>query len=144
MLAIINMIRFSCAPQGPAFVDDINAKFTASMTNVVRWREAPPPAAAPDDDDTSEEAPAVHTAASASNGAASSKEITSETTIEVTLEVPRWAGLAPVGALEGAGSGVLQSALNLMVPRFLQQLQADYSRWAAGDASRKPLGDGAL
>jgi hypothetical protein len=30
------------------------------------------------------------------------------------------------------------------VPRFLQQLAADYGAWAAGDDSRQPVGDGGL
>ena len=39
---------------------------------------------------------------------------------------------------------VLQQVLNRMVPRFLAQLEADYQLWAAGDHSRKPIGNGQL
>jgi hypothetical protein len=35
---------------------------------------------------------------------------------------------------------VLESA----VPRFLQQLSADYAAWAAGDDSRQPVSEGGL
>ena len=39
---------------------------------------------------------------------------------------------------------VMQKVLNTMVPRFLAQLAADYELWAAGDDSRKPIGNGQL
>lgn len=35
---------------------------------------------------------------------------------------------------------VLESA----VPRFLQQLSADYAAWAAGDDTRQPVSEGGL
>ena len=41
-------------------------------------------------------------------------------------------------------SQVMQRVLNTMVPRFLAQLRADYALWAAGDESRKPVGDGQI
>ena len=58
--------------------------------------------------------------------------------------MPGWMRMVPVGAIERTGSGVMQRVLDSMVPRFLAQLGADYARWAAGDASRKPIGTGQL
>jgi hypothetical protein len=57
---------------------------------------------------------------------------------QVTAEVPTWAGFIPLSSIEGVGRGVMQKTLDLMVPRFLQQLEKDYGTWAAGDLSRKP------
>lgn len=100
--------------QGSDAVQDINSKFTAQMTNVVRWQET----AAPD-----------------------TKEISSDTSIEVVVQVPGWFGFVPVSSIEAAGSKVMSTTVNLMVPRFLEQLQKDYQQWAAGDESRKPVGE---
>ncbi|WIA19883.1 hypothetical protein OEZ86_013566 [Tetradesmus obliquus] len=103
--------------QGSKLVEDVNSKFTAQMTNVVRW--------------------------SATEDAAV-KQISSSTSIEVVVQVPGWAGLIPVPSMEATGSKVMQTTLNLMVPRFLQQLGQDYALWASGDESRKPLDNGGL
>jgi hypothetical protein len=100
--------------QGSEAVQDINSKFTAQMTNVVRWNAT--------------EEPNV-------------KEISSDTSIEVVVQVPNWFGFVPVTSIEAAGSKVMSTTLNLMVPRFLEQLQKDYKQWASGDESRKPVGD---
>lgn len=43
-----------------------------------------------------------------------------------------------------AGSAVMARVLDTAVPRFLQQLAADYAAWAAGDDSRQPVGEGGL
>lgn len=103
--------------QGSRMIEDVNNKFTAQMTNVVRWSTTADPAI---------------------------KEISSDTSIEVAVQVPAWAGLIPTPSMEAAGSKVMQTTLNLMVPRFLEQLSKDYQLWAAGDDSRKPVGDGSL
>jgi hypothetical protein len=100
--------------QGSEAVQDINSKFTAQMTNVVRWNAT--------------EEPDV-------------KEISSDTSIEVVVQVPAWFGFVPVSSIEAAGSKVMSTTLNLMVPRFLEQLQKDYKQWASGDESRKPVGE---
>ena len=106
-----------CRLQGSPAAEDINDKFRATMTNVVRWAE------------TSD---------------AGVKEITSATDIEVTVAVPAWFAAAPVAGAEAVGSGVMRSTLNAMVPRFLKQLEKDYGAWAAGDTSRQPVGTGEL
>lgn len=103
--------------QGSSMVEDVNSRFTAQMTNVVRWSPTEDPAL---------------------------KQISSDTTIEVVVQVPGWAGLIPVPSMEATGSRVMQTTLNLMVPRFLEQLNKDYQLWASGDESRRPLEDGAL
>lgn len=64
--------------------------------------------------------------------------------LQVALEVPTWMRALPVRAIEKTGSSVMQRVLNRMLPRFLSQLQADYERWASGDASRTPIGTGQL
>jgi hypothetical protein len=38
----------------------------------------------------------------------------------------------------------MAATLKAMVPRFLAQLEKDYGRWAGGDESRRPLGEGVL
>ena len=38
----------------------------------------------------------------------------------------------------------MQRVLNTAVPRFLEQLEADYAAWASGDESRQPVGSGEL
>lgn len=95
-----------------------NDRFTATMANIVTWEE--------------------------STQGAADKLICSDTSIQVALEVPQWARIMPVGAIESTGSRVMQTVLNSAVPKFLQQLQKDYELWAAGDESRKPVGTGEL
>jgi hypothetical protein len=53
--------------------------------------------------------------------------------------VPQWCSFIPVGSIEGVGRGVMQTTLDVMVPRFLQQLERDYQTWASGDLSRAPV-----
>jgi len=72
-----------------------------------------------------------------------SAAILSDVVVEVAVAVPAWLAV-PVSAVEAAGSHVMAGTLALMVPRFLAQLARDYGAWAAGDASRQALGDGAL
>ena len=103
--------------EGSETVKAANDRFEATMTNIVRWGGA---------------------------AASTSKEISSNTSIQVSLEVPAWFRLISVGAIEATGNRVMQAVLNRMVPRFLKQLQADYELWASGDESRKPIGDGQL
>lgn len=131
----------SCRLQGSSFVDDINNKFSASMTNVVQWREllAEPGSSSTGGGGSSSSTDAD--AAATDNGA---KEIVSNTSIEVNVEVPGWFQLIPVSGIESTGSGVMQKTVDIMVPRFLKQLEKDYELWASGDASRKPVGEGIL
>ncbi|KAI8465504.1 MAG: hypothetical protein J3K34DRAFT_461368 [Monoraphidium minutum] len=106
----------SCRLQGSKAVEDVNDRFAARMTNAVVWAETED---------------------------AGAKQITSDTTLEVDVEVPGWI-ILPVSAVEAAGCGVMGATLNAMVPSFLRQLQADYRLWASGDDSRRPLGEGQL
>ncbi|CAL8460877.1 g408 [Coccomyxa elongata] len=103
--------------EGSPAVVAANDRFTATMTNDVRWNTGP----APD-----------------------LLELGSDTSIQVALEVPGWFQMVPVSAIERTGCSVMQRVLNKMVPKFLKQLQADYELWASGDGSRKPIGDGQL
>ena len=68
--------------QGSKAVVEANKKFSATMKNVVTWREGA---------ETADR-----------NGGKNNKEIASETEIQVTLEVPRWFVL-PVGVIEKSG-----------------------------------------
>lgn len=67
--------------------------------------------------------------------------VTPVLSVVVGVQVPGWFGFVPVSSIEAAGSKVMATTLNLMVPRFLEQLQKDYEQWAAGDESRKPVGE---
>lgn len=106
----------SCRLQGSRIVEDINSKFAAQMTNSVSWAPTEDPG---------------------------TKQISSDTTIEVDVEVPGWF-ILPTPAVEAAGSGVMAATLKAMVPRFLAQLEKDYALWASGDESRRPIGEGVL
>jgi Protein of unknown function (DUF1997) len=64
--------------------------------------------------------------------------------MQVVLEVPKWCSFLPVAMIESTGSQVVQTTLNVMVPRFLQQLEVDYKKWAEGDNTRKAHGSGQL
>jgi len=117
----------SCELKGSKSVEEINNKFTASMTNVVRWREVERMSAPPD--------------AVRDHATASAREIVSTTELKVELEVPSWCSFIPVSSIENVGTNVMQGVLNAMVPRFLVQLQKDYELWASGDTSRQPVGE---
>lgn len=124
--------------QGSPAVVEANKKFSATMTNVVRWRESTNTDIITSDED---EYQTVNNAVS--RNFAGRKEIASDTEIEVTLQVPRWFVL-PVGVIEKSGCAVMQRVLDSAVPRFLEQLRADYELWASGDESRKPVAHGEL
>ena len=118
--------RLTGSPRAEA----VNDKFAVTMVNAVRWEE--------------EEGGA---GGKGGQGASptptpSRLSIRSSASIELALDVPGWAGLLPVPALEAAGGRVMQRVLDAMVPRFLAQLSLDYSAWAAGE-ERKPR-DGSL
>uniref|UniRef100_A0A7S3VNW9 Coenzyme Q-binding protein COQ10 START domain-containing protein n=1 Tax=Dunaliella tertiolecta TaxID=3047 RepID=A0A7S3VNW9_DUNTE len=100
--------------RGSPFVQDLNSRFEAQMTNQVRYRDGSAP---------------------------NIKQITSNSFLEVELEVPGWCSFIPNSQIEGVGSSVLQNVLNLSVPRFLAQLEKDYELWSSGDTSRKPVGE---
>lgn len=93
--------------EGSKVVQSVNDKFSATMTNVVRWRE--------------------------NENQEGGKELTSDTVIQVEIEVPTWFRLVPKSAIETTGSGVMHGVLNTAVPRFLEQLRGDYMLWAKGE-----------
>ena len=103
--------------QGSKAIVAANDRFDATMTNIVTW-----------EGDEAQEL----------------KQLCSSTSIQVALEVPRWARMMPTSAIESTGSRVMQTVLNNTVPKFLKQLQKDYELWAAGDESRNPIGTGEL
>ncbi|GIL77751.1 hypothetical protein Vretimale_6644 [Volvox reticuliferus] len=132
-----------CKLQGSRFVEDINDKFSATMTNVVRYRDYVPPStsgqwATVDEHESEDE---EEGRGGDSVGSRPQKEIASDTTIQVCVEVPPWSSFLPVATIESVGSSVMQNVLNLMVPRFLKQLRSDYELWASGDVSRRPVGE---
>ncbi len=72
--------------QGSRFVEDINEKFSATMTNVVRYRDYVPPPVEEEEEDSEED----NGAPAAGSGTGSRKEIVSDTTIQAGAggEVP--------------------------------------------------------
>ncbi|XP_020263387.1 uncharacterized protein LOC109839370 [Asparagus officinalis] len=108
----------SCKLEGSPLVEAQNEKFSASMVNRI----------------------------SCSNGLNNSglQKLTSDTTIEVNIDIPFAFRIIPVEAIESTGNQVLEQLLRSMLPRFLNQLVKDYKAWASGDASRQPLGTGHL
>lgn len=108
----------SCTLEGSPIVVAQNQKFSASMVNRVSWR-------------VSEKSP-------------SARQLISDTTLEVTVDIPFPFRAIPVSAIEGSGNKVMSQLLKVMLPRFLSQLGKDYYAWASGDTSRKPVGTGEL
>ncbi|CAL0328459.1 unnamed protein product [Lupinus luteus] len=72
------------------------------------------------------------------------QKLTSDTVIEVSIEVPFAFKAIPKQAIESAGTQVLEQILKIMLPRFMSQLVKDYEAWASGDTSRQPLGTGEI
>ncbi|CAI0442525.1 unnamed protein product [Linum tenue] len=112
----INLL--SCKLEGSPIVVAQNDKFDASMVNRISC-------------DTNQSNSLV-------------QQLTSDAVIEVSIEVPFAFRLLPAGAIESAGTGVLQQILGIMLPRFMQQLVKDYQAWASGDTSRQALGTGEI
>lgn len=108
----------SCTLEGSPIVVAQNKKFSASMVNKVSW--------------------------TVSDKSPTARQLISDTTIEVTVEIPFAFRAIPVGAIEGTGNRVMSQLLKVMLPRFLTQLGNDYCAWASGDTSRRPVGTGEL
>ncbi|KAK4279595.1 hypothetical protein QN277_011348 [Acacia crassicarpa] len=72
------------------------------------------------------------------------QQLSSDTIIEVTVEIPFAFQIIPKEAIESAGTQVLEQILRVMLPRFMAQLVKDYQAWASGDTSRQPLGTGEI
>lgn len=108
----------SCTLEGSPIVVAQNQKFSASMVNRVSWRSV--------------------------SEASTSRQLISDTTLEVTVDIPFPFRAIPVSAIEGSGNKVMGGILKVMLPRFLAQLGKDYYAWASGDISRKPVGTGEL
>uniref|UniRef100_A0A0E0NPN5 Uncharacterized protein n=1 Tax=Oryza rufipogon TaxID=4529 RepID=A0A0E0NPN5_ORYRU len=106
------------ALEGSPLVEAQNDKFSASMVNKVFCNS--------------------------SMSDSTSQQLTSDTTIEVTIDIPFPFRALPVEAIESSGKQVLEQLLRVMLPRFLKQLVKDYQAWASGDSSRKPLGTGEI
>lgn len=105
------MRLLSTTLQGSNIVKQANERFTATMTNKVEWQV---------DEESSELC------------------IVSDASIQVTLQVPGWF-VVPTAAIEKTGCAVMRKVLDQAVPRFLEQLRADYELWAAGSDERKPI-----
>ncbi|KAG5126736.1 hypothetical protein JHK82_027571 [Glycine max] len=72
------------------------------------------------------------------------QQLTSDTIIEVSIEIPFPFQAIPKQAIESAGTQVLEQILRIMLPRFVSQLEKDYRAWASGDTSRQPLETGEI
>ncbi|CAA6673327.1 unnamed protein product [Spirodela intermedia] len=108
----------SCKLEGSPIVVAQNEKFSASMVNKISC------------DDGSD-----------NSGA---QKLVTDTTIEVSIDIPFPFRAIPVEAIESTGTQVLERLLRIMLPRFLSQLVKDYQAWASGDVSRLPQGNGEI
>lgn len=72
------------------------------------------------------------------------QQLTSDTVIEVSIDIPFPFQALPVETIESSGTQVLEQILKIMLPRFMAQLVKDYEAWASGDTSRQPLGNGGI
>ncbi|XP_022992977.1 uncharacterized protein LOC111489142 isoform X1 [Cucurbita maxima] len=104
----------SCKLEGSPIVVAQNDKFDANMVNQISY--------------------------DVNRGSSPLQKLTSDTVIEVNIEIPFAFRAIPVQAIESAGTQVLEQILKLMLPRFTAQLVKDYQAWASGDTSRQPLG----
>ena len=68
--------------------------------------------------------------------------LTSDTSIELRIEVPSWFRLVPLTAVERLGSKVMQRVLDVAVPRFLDQLARDYGLWSETGGGQRLLEQG--
>ncbi|XP_076917243.1 uncharacterized protein LOC143577241 [Bidens hawaiensis] len=112
----INLV--SCKLEGSPIVVAQNDKFDASMVNRISC-------------DKSQSNPSM-------------QELTSDTVIEVSIDIPFPFRAIPVSTIESSGTRVLEQILKIMLPRFMAQLVKDYQAWASGDTSRQPLGTGGI
>ncbi|XP_057728876.1 uncharacterized protein LOC130944542 isoform X1 [Arachis stenosperma] len=108
----------SCKLEGSPMVASQNDKFDALMVNRISC-------------DSDSDMSLVH-------------KLTSDTLIEVSIEIPFAFRVIPKQAIESAGTQVLEQILRIMLPRFMSQLVKDYHAWASGDTSRGPLGTGEI
>ncbi|KAJ4979306.1 hypothetical protein NE237_010086 [Protea cynaroides] len=108
----------SCKLEGSPIVVAQNEKFDASMVNRISY--------------------------SSERQNSSVQLLTSDTVIEVTIDIPFAIQAIPVEVIKSTGTQVLQQILRIMLPRFMAQLEKDYQAWASGDISRQPLGTGEI
>ncbi|XP_073112276.1 uncharacterized protein [Elaeis guineensis] len=108
----------SCKLEGSPLVEAQNEKFSASMVNRISCNNY--------------------------MGNSEMQQLTTDTAIEVTIEIPFAFQVMPVEVIESTGTQVLEQLLRIMLPRFLKQLVKDYQAWASGNTSRQPLGTGEL
>ncbi|KAG8095674.1 hypothetical protein GUJ93_ZPchr0013g37595 [Zizania palustris] len=99
----------SCKLEGSPVVEAQNDKFSASMVNRVFCNS--------------------------SMKDSTFQQLTSDTTIEVTIDIPFPFQALPVETIESSGRQVLEQLLRVMLPRFLKQLVKDYQAWASGMVS---------
>lgn len=103
-----------CELDGSNAVKAVNGIFATRMSNIVSWEQLE-----------------------------GKKMMTSSCYIEVAAGLtPRYMRFVPIGAIERVGNAVMQQILNISVPRFLKQLEADYQNWARGDDTRGAVGTG--
>nr|XP_043632072.1 uncharacterized protein SYNPCC7002_A1590 [Erigeron canadensis] len=112
----INLL--SCKLEGSPIVVAQNDKFDASMVNRI--------------------------SCDGTQSNSSMQKLTSDTVIEVSIDIPFPFQAIPVQTIESSGTQVLDQILKIMLPRFMAQLVKDYQAWASGDTSRQPLGTGGI
>lgn len=108
--------------EGSRAAEAASDAFEVTMANAVRWMTG------------EEKREKMKEGAGGETGAASSADsglhLTSDTSIELRIEVPAWFRLVPLPAVERVGSRVMQRVLDVAVPRFLDQLARDYLLWS--------------
>ena len=108
--------------------------FEVTMANAVRWMTS---------EEKREKMEGGGGGGAAGAGGASANaaglHLTSDTSIELRIEVPAWFRLVPLPAVERVGSRVMQRVLDVAVPRFLDQLARDYLLWSESGGGERLL-----
>ncbi|CAD7701883.1 unnamed protein product [Ostreobium quekettii] len=99
-----------CELDGSSMVKAANEAFDARMSNNVTWEQE-----------------------------GDQKRLLADTEVKVAILIPKAFALTPVSLVESVGNAIMGQVLRIAVPRFLRQLDKDYTIWAAGDDSRKPV-----
>lgn len=119
--------------------------FEVTMANAVRWMTTEEkrerlsllsPSSSSSEDADDDIGVGVGVGADGATNNADLLHLTSDTSIELRIEVPAWFRLVPLSAVERVGSRVMQRVLDVAVPRFLDQLARDYALWAEGAGQR--------
>ena len=102
-----------CQLYGDAQIEALNDRFCMLFDTTLTW-----------------------SAPASQNGAASAGFIQADGALDVWCEVVPPFGVLPRPVLEGACNAVMRTLLDSLLPMFVEQLAADYAKWAADPAYR--------